>query len=156
VSERKSNSLNWILWWRIEQDELNKQVAQYESMQRIQSARGLSSFLLLLSACVTTAVIVFGGLPAQDFPEVLIFLVLGCFIYAGHRWATIAAMVFWSIEKFWMIASTWAPAGSSPFNPAARNPVEQSAIHLVWWCVYMHAFYLAFRVEDLRRSSESK
>jgi hypothetical protein len=148
--KRKGNLLRWLLWWRIDQDELNKQVAEYESMRRIQTAKGMSFFLLILSACATTTFIVFGDLSTVDFSEVLIALVLGYFIYRGHRWATIAAMVFWSIER---LTAIW---GKPVFSPPFYNPVEMTVVQLVWWSIYMHVFYLAFRVEGLRRGRESK
>ena len=136
---RKRNLLDWLLWWRIDQDELDKQVAEYESLRITQSARGQSFLLLILSACATTAFIVSGDLKAVGFSEVIIALVLGYLIYRGHRWASIAAMVFWSIEK-------WAAIWNRLVGASSGNFVVQ----LVWWCICMHAFYLAFRVKGLR------
>lgn len=145
--------LPWLLWWRIDQDELNKQVAEYESMRMTRSAKGQSFLLLNLTAWLTMAFIVFAHLSAVDLSEALIALVLGYFIYSGHRWASIAAMVFWSIAKWGLIWATIAAMGKPVDNPVetiTNNPVEMIMKQLVWWCIYMHAFYLAFRVEGLR------
>jgi hypothetical protein len=149
MPERKRNFWHRLLWWRIEPDELNKQVAEYESMRRIQSAKGVSFFLLIFSACLTTALIVIGHSSDVAFCDALISLVLGYFIYRGHRWAAIAAMVFWSVEKVFAITAIWKVAGSSsdPF----QHPVEQSVVQLVWWNLFMRVFYFAYRVEGLRR-----
>lgn len=144
-ARKKENLLHWLLWWRIDQDELNKQVAEYESMRITRSAKGQSFLFLILSACVTTAFIVSGDLKAVDFSDVLIALVLGYFIYRGHRWATMAAMIFWSIEKWAAIWNRLVVASSGNF-----------VVQLVWWCICMHAFYLAFRVEGLRTSALAK
>ena len=64
--------LRWLLWWRIDQDELNKQVAEYESMRMTRSAKGQSFLLLDLTAWVTTAGIVFAHWSAVGLSEVLI------------------------------------------------------------------------------------
>ncbi len=146
---RKRNWLHWLLWWRIDQDELNKQVAEYESMRITRSAKGQSFLLLNLTAWATIAFIVFAHLSAVHISDVLIALVLGYFIYSGHRWATIAAMVYWSIEK---LTAIWRTPVGLPFH----NPVEMIMQQLVWWCIYMHAFYLAFRVEGLRQVKRAK
>jgi len=147
---RKRNLLYWLLWWRIDQDELNKQVAEYESMSMTRSAKGQSFLLLNLSALVTTAWVVFAHLSVVYLSDVLIALVLGYFIYSGHRWATIAAMAYWSIAK--LIAIWDISVGFSPLD----NPGGRILQQLVWWCICMHAFYLAFRVEGLRRERKQR
>jgi tetratricopeptide (TPR) repeat protein len=83
----------------------------------------------------------FSGLSIYSLFGILIFLPLGYFIYRGHQWAMISAMLFWSGEKFYQIY-----AG-----------LQNSATYhyfwfgLIWWAIYMRAFYLAFKVEKARR-----
>ena len=38
----KSNNLNWILWWKIDKDDLNRQIEYYNSLKITQSYRGIS------------------------------------------------------------------------------------------------------------------
>lgn len=134
TNENKKNSKwNWILWWRVGEDELNRQIAEYYTLKITQSARGVSLLLLLLSSIFTIAVIVISKVDYFNVIDVIIFLGLGFFIYSGYKWAMISAMILWTIEKIFMFTS----------SPGAS---------IIWWCIYMHAFYLAYRVEKDRNS----
>jgi hypothetical protein len=73
------------------------------------------------------------------FADVGLELFFAVFIYRGHKWAMIGAMIFWTIEKLVQISS------------ALQSPHPNSAVMaVVWWTLYMHAFYLAFRTERER------
>ena len=69
--------------------------------------------------------------------EAVIWSTLGIFMYRGHRWAFILGMVFWTFEK-----ATLMFAGMS----SGAAPIMQ----IFWWCLYMNAFLLGFRVENRR------
>ena len=66
-------------------------------------------------------------------------ILIAIFVYLGHRWAILVAMAWWTLEK------TLSLVDLEHLNAGAA--ISQ----LVWWCVYMHAFWLAFRVERERR-----
>lgn len=143
-TEKKSSAfewLHWILWWQIDQNELRKEIDEYQTLKITQSARGISLLSLNLSAVVaTTGIIFFNIPPTAALVSIFICLLLGNFIYRGHQWAMIAAMFFWSWDKGWQIyekLQSGSNLGSIWFG-------------LIWWGLYMHAFYLAFRVERLR------
>ncbi len=56
----------------------------------------------------------------------------------------IAAMVLWTAEK-----------GLQLFPILQTGTVKSPFVVLIWWAVFMHAFYLAFRVEMHRRRRPS-
>jgi len=141
---KKSNFFDWMLWWRIDKNELEKQVREYETLKITQSARGISLLMLLLSFTITLGFVLFLNWDSSGIFDAFLFLVLGFFIYKGHRWAIIGAMLLWSYEKLYMLYIQYqnaSVAGSSSPSPFPS---------LIWWAIYMHAFYLAFQVERLR------
>jgi hypothetical protein len=128
---------DWILWWQVDPVDLDEQVRLYGELGIRQSMRGISVLCLLFSMAMTTLFIVLAAnrLDAFSFVDVAIMGALALFIYLGHRWAMIGAMAVWTLEKVVTIAS---------------QPIT-APIQLLWWALFMHAFYFAFRVEQRRR-----
>ena len=95
------NRWGWILWWQIDPADLERQVAEYDSLGFFHSMRGLSVICLSLSVALTVTLIGFGalGLGASAFIDAAIMAILALFIYLGHRWASLAAMIIWTTEK---------------------------------------------------------
>ena len=137
----KRTSVYWLLWWLIDQAQLERQVAQYDSLRFFSSIRGQAVFCFLFVIALTAVLVSFGMTPPSALLDAGLMAVLAAFIYLGHRWAMIAAMVLWTADK----AFSFVDLLHSPGNPAAR-----AAIQVIWWCIYMHAFYFAFRVEQER------
>lgn len=137
-AKKGKNASHWFLWWQLDPDELHKQVEGYQSLKIHQSAKGQSLLLLIFSAAMNTALILFSILDSFVFLDVFLFLVLGFFIYQGHKWAMMGAMILWTLEKLLSLLEV--------------NPI----ISLIWWAVYMHAFYLAFKVENLRANLKAR
>jgi hypothetical protein len=52
-TKKSSGSLVWFIWWKVDKDELTKQVKEYNSLSIWRSARKISALLLLFSAAVT-------------------------------------------------------------------------------------------------------
>jgi hypothetical protein len=128
----------WLLWWEIDQLELEKQVTQYDILSPVRSIRGQSVGCLIFSILITGSFVYFGVFDQSAYFDMSVMAVLAVFIYLGHRWALIAAMLLWTIEK--LIGLT--------------NGVTQGSnllMQVIWWCMYMHAFYFAFRVEQERK-----
>jgi len=132
----KTKSGSWILWWKIDSDELQKQVDEYNSLKIYQAARGLSLLLFLLSACFSGIMILLNRVPAIAAIDSILFIILGIFMYKGHRWAMIVSMLLWTFEKISLIGGT---PGSI-------------IVQIIWWALYMHAFYFAFKVEQKKRA----
>jgi hypothetical protein len=138
--KKKKFGWDWILWWRIDPGELDSQVEQYDTLSLWRAARKLSLLLLLLSACLTIALVQFQVTDNSAYWDAGTFVLLGALVYFGHRWAMIGAMILWTIEKVLTI-------GQGFEGPHRVNPVMQ----IIWWAIFMHAFYLAFRVEQEKR-----
>jgi hypothetical protein len=136
----KKNRGSWFLWWQINPAELDEQVSKYETLSLIRSARGAAVFCLLFSI-IATIVLISLGHDLSSLFDVALFAILAVFIYLGHRWAMISAMALWTLEKGFAFTVMF---GAKP-NGAGF------AVQIVWWCIYMHAFFLAFRVEQERR-----
>ena len=142
--KKSSSFLRWFLWWQLDPAELDKQITGYQSLKITQSARGQSLLFLIFSASVTTIFILFSNWGGASFVEVIVSLLLGYFIYRGHQWAMIGAMIFWSLEKLYQ-SYEGLFSGSSSW-----------VVHVIWWAFYMHAFYLAFNVERLRTQKRNE
>lgn len=133
--KKKKNPFFYFLWWNVDEDELIKQVTEYDTLKFYQSSRGLSVLLLLLSAAITTAFYFFEQNPFI-FIDVFFILLFALLIFFKQRWAIIGAMIFWTIEKLLMIFE--------------GNPI----ISLMWWALYMRVFFLAWKVEGIRQQVE--
>ena len=140
----RRNALAWIAWWMVDQSELDQQAMNYGTLGLFRSARGVAALFLLLSSAITAALTYFTHADPTGYIDVALFLVLAMFIYLGHRWAMIAAMLLWTFEKIFVAIEG--------FNGMTASPV----IQILWWCIYMHAFYVAFRVEQRRRALKSQ
>jgi hypothetical protein len=136
----KKRSWSWLLWWQVYQSELEEQVAKYETLSFFRSMRGVSVCCLLFSIAVTGAFAYFGVFDITALADAALFAVLALFIYLGHRWAMIAAMILWTFEKGIGVVSGFE---------GTRSP--NVVMHVVWWCIYMHAFYFSFRIEQERK-----
>lgn len=134
ASENKHIWLSWLLWWRIEEHELSEQVSQYDTLPIHKSAKGLSFLLFAVSAAFTVIAVLFLNFTAAALLDVVILLVLGFLVYKGYQWAIITAMVVWTVEKMYSLTTA--------------NPI----ITVVWWAIYMHVLFLAFKVERVRKN----
>lgn len=150
-AEKKKESKNiftdfsWLLWWRIDKDEIQRQVKEYKSLKITQSAKGISSLFLLLSSVVTALLVLFFDWDIYSLIDVFLFLILGFFIYRGHRWAMIIAMFLWTYERIYILIDyETAIEGASLTGFSVFGS-------LFFWTIYMHAFYMALRVEIERR-----
>ena len=134
--EKRFSAWNWLLWWRIDSVDLDEQVRLYDTLSLNGSMRGISVLLLAFSIVITTIMALFRIVGPDAFVDVGLMLTLAVFIYFGHRWAMIGAMVIWTLEK----------ALTAFGNPVLALP------QLIWWALYMHAFYFAFRIEQKRKA----
>jgi hypothetical protein len=129
-----NNFLNWILWWQIDQAEIDKQVKGYNTLGVWKSARGNSFLLLSLSSAVTALLIILGVLDVFALVDIALMMIVGFFMLQGKKLAMLIAMVLWTFEKVMTIGSLNSSAVSS----------------LIWWTTYMHVFYTAYKVEEAR------
>ncbi len=136
----------WLLWWQIPPDELKRQVEQYDTLTFFQSMRGISVALLSFATATTLLFMALGagGVDPTAFIDVGLMAICALFIWLGHRWAMIAAMVLWTLEKAAMMVDG---LGGNPGSVVTQP---------IWWAVYLHAFYFAFRIEQERRKMPAK
>lgn len=116
----------WLLWWLIDQAQLERQVVQYDALGFFTSIRGQAVLCLLLSIALTAVFVSLGIMPPSASLDAVVMAVLAAFIYFGHRWAMIAAMVLWTADKAFSLIDVL----NGPGSPAVR-----AVIQVIWWCV---------------------
>lgn len=127
--------------FKVNQDTLKKQIDGYDSLGMFSSARKISSLLLLLSATITILMIVFLGVDASAYLDVIILIILAIFVYMGQKWAIIAAMIIWTFEKTYQIVESLSSTKSG----------VSIIVPIIWWFFYMREFWLAYKVEVERK-----
>lgn len=133
-SNTKKKSSHYLLWWQIDESELQEQVSKYEKLTITKSARGAGVLCLLFSATLTTLMILFLNWDPGAYFDVALFLFLAIFMYKGHKWSMIAAMLLWTAEKGYMLLDS---------SQSHVNPI----VSIIWWAIFMHYFWLAYKVE---------
>lgn len=134
-------AFGWILWWRIDPKTLRKQVSQYAALPFYLTSRGQSAMLMWLSAA-GTLIMALVTRHYLSLVDATAFLGLSIFMLLGQRWSMIAAMVLWTLEKaVQLLGAVLTHAYATPL------------VAVIWWTIYMHSFYLAWRVEGARRET---
>ena len=82
---RKKRTWSWVLWWMIDEAELERQTNQYGTLKIHQSARGQSMLLTLVSALISTLMIELVSHDRAAYLDSVILAALGVFILFGHR-----------------------------------------------------------------------
>lgn len=142
------SGLSWLFWWDINSQELERQVEQYNTLKIFQSARGISFLICILIALYGFVSVSVDFSPKSLLFDAFLFLIMGLFIYNGYRWAIIVAMCFWTFFKFSHII----------FIALGIETSNSGLIiwHIVFWSIYMHTFYFALKVENIRRKEIKK
>jgi hypothetical protein len=142
-SAQKTKKPAWyyLTWWKTDAAEIERQVANYDTLSLGHSARGVSMILCLFSALLTA--VLGRWLMQLSAPVIITELVvwsgLGFAMFRGQKWAFAAGMVLWTFEKASIVVTGVG---------ASRVPITQ----VIWWCMYMTAFMLGFRVEKAREA----
>lgn len=135
-SNNKKWPLNfkWVLWWRQDQDELRKQVENYNSLKINKSYRGISTLLIIFSAFLTLGLSLTGW---SDIPfdeailTAAVYLTLAYFIYKGKKWVMIGMMIVWTFEKAYQLF----------IYGFSANPV----FIFIWWIIFMRYLFSAYQ-----------
>ncbi len=136
----KRKRANWFFWWQVDSWELRRQVADYSRLSLTQSARGQSLICMLVTAGLTVVAALLTGHPAMIVDGV-VAVILGLCMLGANRWSKIAAMAYWTLEKLvGVIAALFGPTHGF-----------FSLGQVLFWAVFMHFFYMAYRVEQERR-----
>jgi class 3 adenylate cyclase len=144
--------IDWLLWWQIDPAELARQVAGYGELRFVQSARGIALICSLVAGAETERFTGAAGLGLAAYIGVALWVGLGALTYLGQRWAPLAAMVLWTLQK--LLAAVAGFEGGANRGLFGRGPHGGGdlVVDLVWWCIFMHVFYRAFRVEQERHA----
>src|SRR3990167_2133717 len=103
----KRSMLSW--WsWKIKPEELKEQLDNYNTLGIWKSYKGISTLLI-------------------------IYIPIAFFVYRGHRWAMIAIMILWTLEKGIQLVQLG------------------NVIPIIWYLAFMPYFYKAWKVEAERR-----
>ena len=159
-AEAASRWLHWLLWWRIDLAELERQAAAYETLGMIGSARGFC-FLLALTIglgmfSLASDLMSQGGDALHVWPVAavlsfnlsggMLLFVLAEFVYRGRRWAMLGCMVLWSGNVL-NVLGLWAlHASPQTFWPGI-------AFLILAWGWVMRPFHLAYRIERRRAAA---
>jgi hypothetical protein len=142
--KNKQSFFNWLLWWQIDMVDIKRQVDQYDKAKFTESAKGMSLLLGILSTCITLILIFFDNWSSGSIIDALILLFLCFMIFKGKKWASVVAMLYWTFEKFYGYYLSYQNAQSS------GTSIPGILGTLIWWAIFMHVFYNAYKVESLR------
>ena len=153
--KKESRASIWssFFWWRINPEELKREVDEYQTLKIKQSSRGIG-FLYLLFVALANPLLNYFAKLSFFWVDGLIFLILGLFVLRGYRWAMVLAMIFWTFEKgdlvYEGIMNNYSYGQINLFNNGSY------VILILWWAFFMHMFYKAFRVECIRRKKNQE
>jgi len=145
TSEEKNKKQSESFWrnlfkWNMDEAALKNQIEHYNSLGFFSSARKVATFFLILSAIINSIFIIIKEIPGEAWLGFLLLLVLALFIYKGHRWAMIGAMIYWTYSKVIQVANSFS----------GENPGGDLFMAIIWWAIYMGAFWQAYQVERAR------
>lgn len=132
----KNTFISFLMWWKIGNDEIKKQVEGYDTLKFFDSARGGSIGCIIFSI-VVMAIFALWQKNTESLISIFILVFLGLFIYRGHRWASILMMIDCTASAIFKIIEYY-PKGYLSFTP------------ILFWVIFMRYFYLTFRVERER------
>lgn len=125
--------------FKISESELRNQIDNYNTLSITKSYRGIATVLILAAVGITAILyfVNFTDLTTLAFAAI-IYLPLAYFIYKGKKWAMIAAMIMWTIDK-----------GYQMF-------VSPNLLIIIWWLAFMTYFYKAYKIEVERNKIHGK
>lgn len=134
---KKRSLWRWILWWEVDSGELRRQVENYASLKLTSSYRGIATLWLVFSVMITLVIFGLGDYDYYTLLDVGILAVLAFFVYFGHRWAMVCAMIYWTFNKIVMLVD----------DPSTL------VMQVLWWVAYMGPLFRAYKVEKERQRS---
>jgi len=140
--EKQKKSTHW--GWKISRDELKEQVENYNSLKLTQSYRGISVLITLALLGLSILLGLFGVFGIQEILwGSIIYIPILFFVYKGHRWAIVALIIVWTIDKGSIFIQSVSD-GSGAIAP------------IIWWLIVTPYFISALRVENERRKLRPK
>jgi hypothetical protein len=144
--KQSGNFLGWDLFkWKMDEEELKNQVENYATLGFFRSARKVATALMIFSAIITLIFVMAGWFPYGIWVDIVLILILALFVYKGKKWAMIVTMIYWTFSKGFQLVSSF-----SVDNFSAGNII----MPIIWWAIFMGAFWQAYQVERERRKKE--
>jgi len=132
AEEKKEQKSSWS--WKISGDELKKQIDNYGTLKITKSYRGISFLIIFVILALSVILAIFGvGDTSTILYSLIIYVPVLIFVYKGHRWAIIAMMVLWTLEKGVMLYD------------------GGGIMQIIWWLIVMPFFWKALQVENERK-----
>jgi len=136
VERQKTSSWSW----KMNEDDLKNQIENYDKLKITESYRGISVLLGLFSIVLTLIMMSLGLADSSALFDLIALAVVLFFVYKGHKWAIIALMIIWTVEKAVQVYSISQNGGS---------PV----VAIIWWFIFMPYFWKALKVEIARKKT---
>lgn len=132
---KKQNFFSKLLFWKLDESELEIQINQYDTLKGIKSWRKFASILTIAVIILTIAGSLVGLVSGTGAVIAgIIYTPFAYLIWKGKKWALIVMMILWTLEK----------AGSVIDRPASV------VIVLIWWDYFMRYYWGAYQVEKRR------
>ncbi len=125
-----------------ETKELKRQVENYNTLSITQSARG--QVVLVFGGLYILSIILsfFDIIPLTDLIwSLIIYIPILTFVYKGHKWAMIALMILWVIEKFYTAYLT------------VENQSGSVMGSIIWLIIGISVITKALKVENERQKT---
>jgi len=128
--KKKFSSFNW----RIDKEDLDYQIKNYDTLKIYQSYRGIAVLLYVLFLVVSLFLVFFDIFVLEDILySLVIYVPILFFVYKGHRWAIITLMILFTIERAYFLIS------------------GGGIMSIVWWILIIPYFYRVLVLENRRR-----
>jgi len=131
----------------MDEEELKNQIENYNTLVFFRSARKVATALMIFSAIITLIFVMVGWLSSETWIDIVLILILAFFVYKGKKWAMIVTMIYWTLSKGLQIVS-----GFSAEDFSGGNII----MLILWWTIFMEAFWQAYQVETARRKEKIK
>ena len=120
---------------KFNKNELEKQISEYHNIKVIESYRGISALIFLVSLILSTILTFLsnGSIEIIIF-SLIIYLPLIYFVYKGQRWAMLSLMLLYTLDKFYQIA----------------NNEVNIKVAIIFWIIIMPILGKAFIIETER------
>jgi hypothetical protein len=142
---------SWLLWWKIGAQDMQRQISGYHSLDVFQSIRGISGLCLfaIIGFTIFLQMVFNRAVSLQAAITIAPMLILAIFVLLGYRWAMIGSMLIVSLDKLAGIIGVFLTKhGGMLVVHFSLVGLFSVLFRLAWWCVCMHAFYFALRVEQ--------
>jgi len=125
---------------KLNENELKKQIENYNTLGILSSARKLAAISMIFISFVNLIGIITKIIPAGAWFDVLFCLILSVFVYNGQKWAMLVTMIYWVAAILFSIVNILMHENNTS--------LVISVIIFGW--LFFAIFYQAYQVEKER------